>query len=210
MIFKTTQEEFWAGKFGDEYIDRNKSTQLIASNTALFAKILTKTRNVRSIIEFGSNIGLNLVALKQLVPIAELSAIEINEKAVKILKEWGCAKVYHQSILDFQTDYPRDFVFTKGVLIHMNPDTLSDVYQTLYSSSGKYICIAEYYNPSPQEICYRGNSGKLFKRDFAGELLERFSDLCLIDYGFVYRRDINFPMDDISWFLLEKTNNGVE
>jgi spore coat polysaccharide biosynthesis protein SpsF len=49
----------------------------------------------------------------------------------------------------------------------------------------------------------------LFKRDFAGELLDRFSDLRLIDYGFVYRRDTHFPLDDISWFLFEKTQiNG--
>jgi len=45
----------------------------------------------------------------------------------------------------------------------------------------------------------------LFKRDFAGEMLERFADLKLLDYGFVYRRDPNFPQDDITWFLLEKS-----
>jgi spore coat polysaccharide biosynthesis protein SpsF len=28
--------------------------------------------------------------------------------------------------------------------------------------------------------------------------------LKLADYGFVYRRDIRFPQDDINWFLLEK------
>jgi spore coat polysaccharide biosynthesis protein SpsF len=25
-----------------------------------------------------------------------------------------------------------------------------------------------------------------------------------VDYGFAYRRDPNFPQDDITWFLLEK------
>jgi hypothetical protein len=45
----------------------------------------------------------------------------------------------------------------------------------------------------------------LFKRDFAGEMLERYPDLELIDYGFVYKRDNNFPQDDITWFLLKKT-----
>lgn len=205
MQFRTTQEDFWAGIFGDDYIDRNMSSQLIAANTVLFSRIISRTSNIKNVIEFGSNVGLNLIAIKQILPNAELSAIEINEKAVNSLRNWGQVKVYHQSILDFIDDSPRDFVFTKGVLIHINPEVLHEVYEKMYKTSQKYICIIEYYNPTPQEIPYRGNQGKLFKRDFAGEILEQFSDLELVDYGFVYHRDINFPMDDISWFLLKKT-----
>jgi spore coat polysaccharide biosynthesis protein SpsF len=26
----------------------------------------------------------------------------------------------------------------------------------------------------------------------------------LLDYGFAYRRDPDFPQDDINWFLLER------
>jgi len=55
------------------------------------------------------------------------------------------------------------------------------------------------------EVEYRGQSGKLFKRDFAGEMLDRFGDLSLLDYGFVYHRDPNFSQDDMTWFLMEKT-----
>lgn len=44
----------------------------------------------------------------------------------------------------------------------------------------------------------------LFKRDFAGEMLEKYQDLQLVDYGFVYHGDANFPQDDLTWFLLEK------
>ena len=64
--------------------------------------------------------------------------------------------------------------------------------------------ICEYYNPSPTTIAYRGHSDRLFKRDFAGEMLEKFSDLKLVDYGFSYHRDNSFPQDDITWFLLQK------
>ena len=64
--------------------------------------------------------------------------------------------------------------------------------------------VAEYYNRSPVAIPYRGHEDRLFKRDFAGEMLDRFSDLTLIDYGFAYHRDPAFPQDDISWFLMEK------
>ena len=91
----------------------------------------------------------------------------------------------------------------KGVLIHINPDFLSKVYEILHKSSKRYICVAEYYNPSPLEVSYRGHQGKLFKRDFAGEIIDKFKDVCLVDYGFVYHRDA-YPQDDITWFLLEK------
>jgi pseudaminic acid biosynthesis-associated methylase len=202
--FKTEQEQFWAGNFGTEYTGRNQGDSWIASNTSLFAKIFARTETILTVMEFGANLGMNLRAIKQLLPDAELSAIEINPKAVEELDRLGGIKVYHRSILDFATDYTRDFVFTKGVLIHINPDSLPQVYNALYQTSSRYICVAEYYNPAPVEIPYRGHSGKLFKRDFAGELLETFRDLRLIDYGFIYRRDNRFPQDDITWFLLEK------
>ena len=63
--------------------------------------------------------------------------------------------------------------------------------------------LCEYYNQIPIQIQYRGHDGVLFKRDFAGEMLEKYQDLKLLKYGFSYFRDD--PMqDDITWFLLEK------
>ena len=53
-------------------------------------------------------------------------------------------------------------------------------------------------------IKYRGNDEKLYKRDFAGEILDSFSNIELRDYGFAYHKDANFPQDDITWFLLKK------
>jgi pseudaminic acid biosynthesis-associated methylase len=81
---------------------------------------------------------------------------------------------------------------------------LSNAYETLYESSNKYILVAEYYNRTPVSIKYRDHNDRLFKRDFAGEILDKYPDLTLVDYGFVYHRDNNFPKDDLSWFLLEK------
>lgn len=203
--FTTEQEEFWAGKFGNEYITRNQGDILVASNVALFAKILSCTKSVHSVIEFGANIGLNLQALRQLIPKAELSAVEINQKAVERLQEYKDVKVYRQSIINFVSDCQYDFVLVKGILIHINPDQLLQAYKLLHQASNRYICIVEYYNPTPAEVNYRGHHGRLFKRDFAGEILDKFDDLQLLNYGFVYHRDSQFPQDDITWFLLEKT-----
>ena len=36
MDYKTEQEKFWAGEFGDDYIERNKSAALAASNLNFF------------------------------------------------------------------------------------------------------------------------------------------------------------------------------
>ena len=58
----------------------------------------------------------------------------------------------------------------KGVLIHINPDMLNNVYEKLYDSSDRYILVAEYYNPTPVNVSYRGYNDRLFKRDFAGEM----------------------------------------
>jgi pseudaminic acid biosynthesis-associated methylase len=162
------------------------------------------TRDVRSVIEFGANIGMNLLAMRRLLPNANLSAIEINTIASERLRALGGITVYHSSILDFEPGPPTDFVLIKGVLIHINPEALPSVYAKLYHSSSRYICLAEYYNPSPVEVPYRGLAGYLFKRDFAGELLDNYPDLRIVDYGFVWRRDPNFPQDDITWFLMEK------
>lgn len=63
--------------------------------------------------------------------------------------------------------------------------------------------VCEYYNPTPISINYRGHTDRLFKRDFCGEILDRYPSLQLIDYGFVYHRDPGFPQDDITWFLME-------
>ena len=92
----------------------------------------------------------------------------------------------------------------KGVLIHINPDMLHQVYEILYKLTNRYLLVAEYYNPTPVTVTYRGNVDKLFKRDFAGEIMDQYKDLHLIDYGFTYHRDPAFPQDDVTWFLMEK------
>ncbi len=203
--FKTAQEAFWAGEFGADYIGRNESQELLASNLNFFSIAMRRADKINSCIEFGSNIGMNLKALKLLHPSVSLNAIEINETAAGQLKQLiGEANVFNGSIFDYPVTKPFDMSLIKGVLIHINPDMLQNVYEKLYEASGKYILVCEYYNPSPVAIPYRGHNDRLFKRDFAGEMLEKYSDLKLIDYGFSYKRDPVFPQDDITWFLMEK------
>lgn len=205
MTFKTDQEAFWAGDFGTAYIDRNRGDALLASNLDFFGKSLRQARGVSSCIEFGANIGMNLRALKLLHPGQQQHGIEINAEAARQLGDFiGPANVLQQSILDYQPVRTFDLVLIKGVLIHINPQVLPDVYDRLVQSTGKYLLVGEYYNPAPVAINYRGHTDRLFKRDFAGEIMDRHPQMQLVDYGFAYRRDPNFPQDDITWFLMEK------
>ena len=207
MKFKTEQEDFWSGNFGDNYILRNRSETFLQSNINFFKKALKKVKKIDSMIEFGANIGMNIKAIKSLGKIKIFKAIEINKKAcLDLEKVIGKENVFQNSILDYKNSEKFDLVLTKTVLIHINPEKLVAVYRKIYKSAKKYILIAEYYNPSPSVIEYRGFKNKLFKRDFAGELMDIYPDLQILDYGFVYHRDEFYPQDDINWFLLKKNN----
>ena len=192
MNFKTEQEAFWAGSFGTNYIDRNSGDMMVASNVDFFSKALRQTRGIKCCIEFGANIGLNLRALKILHPAIDAHAIEINAEAARQLCDViPPPNILNSSIIDFESHRQWDLVLIKGVLIHINPDQLTSVYDKLVAACGRYLLVAEYYNPTPVAIPYRGYSDRLFKRDFAGELRVRHPQLQLIDYGFVYHRDPN-------------------
>ena len=203
MTYKTEQENFWAGEFGLNYIDRNNSEPLLYSKVAMWARMLQAANNVNSIRELGCNIGLNLVALKRLQPKLNLSGYEINEEAAKQASDFNVAEIKQGSIIDEINDTKVDLTFTAGVLIHINPDYLYNVYKNLVDGSNRYVLVAEYYNPAPTKINYRGHENRLFKRDFAGDLIDNYG-MKLVDYGFVYKRDNWTPQDDITWFLLEK------
>ena len=205
MKFQTKQEFFWKGKFGDRYSKRNKSKDLLISYQKFFNKALNKANKINSIIEFGPNIGINLIILKKILKPKKITAVEINKISCIKLKKINNVEVINNSILNFISKEPYDLVVLRGLLIHVNPKKLDHAYQVIYNTckKDKYILLAEYYNPNPIKIDYRGSKNVLFKRDFAGEFMTKFKKTKLVDYGFVYHKD-KYPLDDITWFLLQK------
>jgi pseudaminic acid biosynthesis-associated methylase len=204
--YATEQEAFWAGEFGDSYAARNGGPRLEASNRWLFARALQSVGPIQSVLELGANIGANLRALRSLYPDLICDAVEINESAVQRLREQlGHQRVHFGTLLDFDgRPAVWDLVLCKGVLIHVAPSQLKQAYEVVERSASRFVLLAEYYSPRPQEVEYRGHSDRLFKRDFAGEFLDRYSDFRLRDYGFAYHRDPVAAQDDITWFLLER------
>lgn len=202
MRTKTEQELFWEGTFGAEYTERNRINP--EDRVPFFSQVLQKTFGVRSICELGANKGHNLKAIAQLSPQYELTGVELNPAALSELSQIPNTQAVHSSIQDFSPNRQYDLVYTCGVLIHLNPDDLPRVYEKMFELSSRYILINEYFNPVPVELPYRGHGDKLFKRDFAGELIEQYpNQLCVVDTGFLWKR--NAPSwDDTTWFLLEK------
>lgn len=199
---KSAQELFWEGTFGTDYTERNQV--LVKQRVPFFSEVLRKTFGVRSLCELGANKGHNLQAIAELSPTYELTGVEINPVAYQEMAASSRIKAVHSSIQDFSPSETYDLVFTCGVLIHLNPDDLPMVYDRMVALSSRYLLINEYYSPAPQEIAYRGHAKRLFKRDFAGELMDRHAGkISVVDMGFLWKRTCP-SWDDTTWFLLEK------
>src|SRR5438093_4011990 len=89
----------------------------------------------RSILEIGSNIGLNLRALRSLTD-ARFYAVEPNDRARQMLLrdrivDSADLRAGPASAIDFP-DGIADFAFTSGVLIHIHPDDLLPSCREIY------------------------------------------------------------------------------
>ena len=201
-----SQENFWKGSFGKEYVIRNNNKEIIKNNIFFFKKIFhNRILNIKNLIEFGPNIGLNILAIKKIFNLNFITGVEINSLACLKLSKIKNVEVIKSSVLKFIPKKKYDLVLVKGLLIHINPKQLKKFYEIIYQSckNNGYILFAEYYSPRPVKLNYRGKKDKLFKRDFAGEFISTFKDIRIKSYGFVYHKD-KYPQDDLNWFLMKK------
>jgi pseudaminic acid biosynthesis-associated methylase len=202
------QLQFWRGEFGDAYIERNAATsERIVQRTLCFGEILRHLNGerLRSIVEVGANVGLNLRALRSLTD-AELWAVEPNGRARNALVADGV--VPRERVADaaagdlpFQ-DGAFDLAFTSTVLIHVAEDAIARAIDELYRVSRRYILCIEYFAPVTTEIRYRGHDDLLWKRDYGGLLWDAHADLELVADGFFWKRTTG--LDNVNWWLFRK------
>ena len=198
----SAQEQFWQGDFGDNYTERNIIQP--EARQGFFVRVLQKTFGIQRICELGANRGHNLAAIRGLSTNYELTGVELNPNAARILGQQPGVHAIHSSILDFTSDKPFDLVYACGVLIHLNPDDLPAVYHKMAMLSARYILINEYFNPVPVGLDYRGHSERLFKRDFGTEFLNTAgSGVRVVDYGFLWQT-AEPAWDNTTWWLFEK------
>ena len=202
------QIDTWTGDFGVAYLERNRlNADLLRKRTMFFGKIakILEGRAPGKILEVGSNVGINLAAIRQVFD-AELTAVEPFDAAREELTKSGILPPgrIHKAVgkdLPF-ADGSFDLAFTSGVLIHVNPDDVAKTIDEVVRVSRRFVLCIEYFAPKQEEIIYHGQGGLLFRNDFGGIYMDRHPELELMEYGFLWRRVSSF--DDCVWWLFEK------
>ena len=170
------EENFWWSKFGENFLERNKSYEEINKYFNLevginvdepFQKKISGLNRDISILELGCNVGVKLEILKNM-GFKNLTGIDINANALKEGKRRNPDIEFIESTIEgLDTDSRKyDLVFTSVGLIHQNPKTLDLIIKKIIEISKKYIFGYEYFSENLQDIEYRGNKGVLWKQNF--------------------------------------------
>lgn len=162
------QEQFWSGAFGDEYTKRNRVAW--KQRVPFWREILTLTR-ARSVLDVGCNAGWNLHAIRQVDPTVDAMGVDINVAAVTEAEAAGLdAHVISLNQVGVVIS-GFNLVCTSGVLIHVAPADLEESMRNIVQASDRWVLAVEYEADEEQEIDYRGNAERLWKRPF-GRLYE--------------------------------------
>ena len=178
MIPDMKTQLLWQGKFGGEYTDRNilprpEMDKLYLSRYGISRSELNRTfignlpKDIR-ILEVGCGIGNQLLIL-QGMGFNKLYGIDIQPYTVELAKQYSKGiNIIEASAFDipFKDKY-FDMVFTSGLLIHIPPELVEQVIAEILRCSNRYVWGYEYFSPDYVEVPYRGESGALWKADFA-------------------------------------------
>lgn len=140
-----SQIEFFSGKGGDDYTERNLDSINQNLNPISFMYNMVKTSKARTILEVGCGAGHNLTRLREISNL-EVYGIDINKKALEHAnKLYSFAKFQEGSIFDIPfPDNFIDLVFCRGVLIHIPPEDRLKAMKEMLRVSKKNILTLEY------------------------------------------------------------------
>ncbi len=170
-----SEEEFWAGDFGDDYLSRN---QVQWTKRSPFWEPLIEELRPENVLEVGCNACWNLSAIKVAMDVngldqRELYGVDVNKKAIELAWRRGFNKARHYPARLIGQNWPNhfDLVFTAGMLIHVAPDDLVETMTSIANAAKKWVLAIEYAPESDdatrvEEVPYRGHDGKLWRCDY--------------------------------------------
>lgn len=193
-------ESIWNGDFGNVYTQRNAAA---GEGRQVFWHMIFRDYKIANALEIGCNAGANLRHITSHLPPSLVFGVDINTHALRTLRQnMSDVNAIYAPARDLPfKDNLFDLTFTTGVLIHQPPEALPMIMSEIVRCSGKYILCGEYFSETTIEIPYRGLQGALFKSDFGGLYQKLFSNLTLINTGFLGR---DSGWDDITYWLFEK------
>ncbi|MGF1864668.1 class I SAM-dependent methyltransferase [Enterovibrio norvegicus] len=164
--FDTAQDKVWSTHHGFRYVTHHLGEDWKLTRIPYWEVILDNVPECHSILEFGCNIGSNLKAINLINPNYDLSGIEINPFAVDQVRKLPFVKAEEGSIVNHDMGDKYDFVFSRGVLIHINREDLPVVFDNMVKHSRKYIMLFENYNDEDEAL---DGYGKLVTGGESGE-----------------------------------------
>lgn len=186
----TPQIEFWSGEFGRDYTDRNTYTpeswdafyrhHFGVTKLEMNADALGDLPKDARILEVGCNIGLQLLGFQRM-GFTNLYGIELQHYAVEKAKSMTSGiQIIQGSGFDLPfKDGFFDLICTNGVLIHNAPDDHPAFMGEIVRCSKRLVMGFEYYSEELTSIPYRGQTGFLWKTDFAKRWSTLFPELKL-------------------------------
>jgi len=211
--FFNKQQEFWSGKPGTDWARTHNTFNAAYWNWQNDTKVrlqdlllsaLEYIPRTTTILELGCNDGFVLKTLED-IGFMRLSGLDINEEAIKNAKiNVPKAKFYLQP-LEKKMDNIHDLVFTPAVLMHIHPDNLDEVMDTIYMESKRYIFGREISSRHP---IAQGKPGQgwydyYWTRRFKDKWIEKFPQLKLQYYDLIKMNSNDTVETEV--YLLEKS-----
>lgn len=186
---------WWEGEAGTAYAMRNMPTDLEVESrrkslyNALEPLLIAPfygSPAINNVLEVGCGPGANLKALEGLIP--NIYGVEPNPHAREMVATVAPkAEIFDGSAFNVPAaDESFDLVFTAGVLIHINPDSLKLAMREIIRLSRKYVMCIEYFAPSCEPVKYYGDV-RIWRNDFGKLYLDE--GLKPVKTGFFWKHD---------------------
>lgn len=121
---------------------------------------------IRTVLEVGANVGVQLEAIHRIWPHAELMACEPNDYARSLQPAYVRQVGIKPPVIDLP-DAAVDMVLVRGVLSHIPADRLEAAMAEIRRVAARWIVCGEYYAAGEEEgLSWKGRRDLLWGRDW--------------------------------------------